>query len=294
MKFGTPSTSELDDLDLSLPPDHPSNSNLQGKQNPIPKVYIGCSAWNMDEWVGGVYPEGTKKKDYLAEYIRRFNSVELNSTFYNIKKANMQAWAEAVKETDFKFCPKFNRRISHIKRLKDEVFEITDYFVEMCLSFGDNLGMAFLQMPENFGPKWFNRLREFLERLPVDFPMAVELRHEDWFQGNEFDETFDLLRSLNKTVIITDTALKRNIIHQRFTNDKVFIRFSGYDDHPSNNHRLDDWSERLGKWIKLGISEVYFFTKHEDERFSQYTSDHLIKKMNEVTGAELRSPFDPL
>eukprot|EP00747_Dinoflagellata_sp_TGD_P069655 gnl/TRDRNA2_/TRDRNA2_156221_c0_seq1.p1 gnl/TRDRNA2_/TRDRNA2_156221_c0~~gnl/TRDRNA2_/TRDRNA2_156221_c0_seq1.p1 ORF type:complete len:285 (+),score=15.38 gnl/TRDRNA2_/TRDRNA2_156221_c0_seq1:103-855(+) len=245
----------------------------------------------MDEWVGSVFPEKTKKKDYLSEYIKKFNSVELNGTFYNVKKANMQSWAETAKGSKFKFCPKFNRRISHIKRLKDEVFELTDYFVEMCLNFGDNLGISFLQMPENFGPKWFDRLHDFVVRLPKDFPMAVELRHAEWYVGEAFDEFFSMLKEYNKTAVITDTALKRNIIHQRLTNDKVFVRFAGYEDHPSNKTRLDEWADRLKKWSDQGLSEVYFFCKHEDESFSPYTADYMIGKVNEKMNLSISSPF---
>ncbi len=293
MKFGTPELSELDELDLTLPEDHPDTVSFKNPDKGT-KVFIGCSAWNMDEWVGSVFPEKTKKKDYLAEYMKRFNCVELNSTFYNVKKANMQSWAEQAKDNHFKFCPKFNRRISHIKRLKEDIFEFTDYFAEMCLNFGDNLGMTFLQMPENFGPKWFERLRDFLENLPKELPVAVELRHPEWFQGEAFDETFHLLNELGKTAVITDTALKRDIIHQRLTEGKVFVRFAGYEDHPTNETRLMEWSKRLKNWSDRGVSEVYFFCKHEDETFSANTADFLIRQVNQNLGLKLRSPFDPV
>lgn len=292
MKFGTPETlEELDDLDLSLPKDHPDNKLPPQSTS---QVHVGCSAWGLDEWVGTVFPEKTKKKDYLSEYIKKFNSVELNSTFYNVKKANMQSWAEQAKGHDFKYCPKFNRRISHIKRLKEEVWELADYFVEMCMNFEDNLGIAFLQMPENFGPKWFDRLKDFIAHLPKEFPAAVELRHAEWFEGEVFDETFQMLAEHNKTAVITDTALKRSIVHQRHTNDKVFVRFAGYQDHHTNDGRLDEWADRIATWLNNGISEAYFFCKHEDESFSPATADYFIEKVNKSAGLNLESPFRTL
>ena len=71
MKFGAPENiNQLDDLDLSLPPDHPSNHQfLNGKRKDV-KVFVGCSVWGQDPWVGDVYPEGTKKKDYLQVAVR--------------------------------------------------------------------------------------------------------------------------------------------------------------------------------------------------------------------------------
>lgn len=291
MNFGAPSTlEELNQLDLSLPLDHSSNSSFQFPKNDS-NVYVGLSVYAEDNWVGDLYPEGTKKKDYLQEYIRRFNCIELNSTFYNAKKVVFNNLKEAAAGSNIKFCPKFNRRISHIKRLKDEVFELTDYFVEKCLDFGDNLGMPFLQMPENFGPKWFERLKEYLQHLPKDFPLAVELRHEEWYQGTVFNELFDLLREHNKTAVITDTAMNRNIIHQRFSTDKVFVRFAAYDEHPTNLPRIEAWAERIKSWLEMGISEVYFMSKQEDETFAPRQARYFIEKLNAITDLNLKSPY---
>ena len=290
MKFGAPENiNQLDDLDLSLPPDHPSNHQfLNGKRKDV-KVFVGCSVWGQDPWVGDVYPEGTKKKDYLQEYIKHFNCIELNSTFYNIKKDNMLSWAQKAKGHNFKYCPKFNRRISHLKRLK-EVEDVTEYFANMCFEFGDNLGMSLLQVPENFSSKYLERVKGYLELLPKDFPVAVELRHPSWFE-DDFDDTFNMLSEAGAVAVITDTAAKRSIIHQRLSTDKVFIRFAAYELHPTNYKRLDEWAKRLTYWIEQGISEIYFFSKQEDETYAPRQADYFIKKLNELAGLQLKSPY---
>ena len=80
MKFGSLPSDQLDSLDLVLPPDHVDNkSHLQSENTG--KIYVGCAKWGRDEWVGDIFPEGIKEKDYLAEYVKQFNSIELNSTF---------------------------------------------------------------------------------------------------------------------------------------------------------------------------------------------------------------------
>lgn len=291
MKFGAPeSPDQLSQLDLSLPNDHTGNGSILNGKKKSPKVYVGCSVWGQDPWVGDVYPEGTKKKDYLTEYIKHFSCIELNSTFYNIKKDNMRSWAEKAKGHDFKFCPKFNRRISHLKRLK-EVEDVTEYFVNMCREFGDNLGMSFLQMPENFSAKYLDRLEGYLKLIPRDFPVAVELRHSSWFEGDAFDETFEMLHTLGCTAVITDTATKRDIIHQRFSSDKVFIRFAAYELHETNNMRMEEWAQRITDWIEQGVSEVYFFSKQEDETYAPRQADYFIKKLNQLAGLDLMSPY---
>jgi len=291
MKFGAPSNlDDLDQIDFTLPPDHPSNTLVLSKTEK-PNVYVGCSVWAEDAWVGDLYPEGTKKKDYQAEYIKRMSCIELNSTFYNAKKVVFQKLADAAQGHDFKICPKYNRQVSHFKRISEESYEFVDYFVDMCLTFGDNLGMPFIQMPENFAPKWFERVQTFVERLPMDFSTAIELRHPEWYQGEVFNELFQMLQENNKVAVITDTATKREIIHQRLTTDKAFIRFAAYEQHPSNLKRMDAWAERLSEWVKLGVKEVYFFSKQEDETYAPRQAEYMIQKLNQLTDLKLKSPY---
>ena len=101
-----------------------------------------------------------------------------------------------------------------------------------------------------------------------------------------------MLKELNKTAAITDTPAKRDIIHQRLTTDKVFVRFAGYQDHATNWSRLDEWAERLASWTAAGVSEVYFFCKHEDESYAPKTADYFIRKVNEKVGTTIKSPFE--
>jgi len=72
---------------------------------------------------------------------------------------------------------------------------------------GENLGTCFLQVPENFGPKKFDVLTSYLEHLPSDFPVNIELRHADWFDDPVvFDEAFSMLEETGKGSVITDVA----------------------------------------------------------------------------------------
>ena len=81
MRFGKVSKDELDVLDLGLPSDHPDTSAvLPGKTEVAPKIYAGCAKWGRKEWVGTLYPEGTKDKEFLDNYVNHFNAIEINST----------------------------------------------------------------------------------------------------------------------------------------------------------------------------------------------------------------------
>ena len=291
MKFGRIDASELEGADISLPADHPGNDKiLPGKRPSDTKIYVGCAKWGRKEWVGNLYPEGTKEKDFLHLYIQHFNSIELNSTFYNLKKSNIENWSEVAQGSSFTYCPKVSRRVSHLKRLKD-CDENIQYFVDMCLLLGDNLGLPFLQLPENFTVKYMDRIDHFLSALPAGFPMAVEVRHQSWFEGDAFDEYFSLLKEKNASPVITDNIGRRDVIHQRLTNDRVFIRFNGYEGHPSDEIRIKQWAERISSWITKGLKEVYFFAHQPNEKYTPKTAASFIEKINALTGLGLKSPI---
>jgi uncharacterized protein YecE (DUF72 family) len=293
MKFGHLETSELDQLDLSLPEDHKDTTlflgNLSNDQQT--HVHIGCAKWNIKEWVGLIYPEKTKSADFLTEYVKLFNSVELNTTFYSWKRDTVDQWLSKT-EGEFTFCPKFSRTISHFKRLKN-VEDLTDYYLANCLRLGQHMGCAFLQMPDNFTPKKFEDLRSYLESIPNDFPLCVELRHTDWFNDlTVADEVFDLLRSCNKSMVITDTAGRRDVIHQRITSDTVFIRFNGYDLHSTDYKRMDEWVEKIKSWMEKGIKNVYFFPHQANEKFTPVCCAYMTRELNNKCGLNLK--LDPV
>jgi len=51
------------------------------------EILIGTSGYSYHEWVGPVYPEGTKQKDYLPCYAGLFPTVELNFSYYKMPEA---------------------------------------------------------------------------------------------------------------------------------------------------------------------------------------------------------------
>lgn len=280
----------MENLHLSLPKDHPDTSRFLAKQTKsTPKIYAGCAKWGRKEWVGTLYPDGTKDKDFLDNYVNHFNAIELNSTFYGTRKVVAEGWAKKAVE-GFKFCPKFFRTISHYKRLKDAE-EVTEAFLYIMNSFGPNLGPSFLQLPDNFTPKKIKELEEFLNWLPNDVQVAVELRHTDWFTDETVaDELFHMMTEANKSMVITDTAGRRDCVHQRLTGNFAFIRFNGYDLHPSDYSRLDQWVERVALWVEQGLEQVYFFAHQDNETYTPATCDYFIKGINKRLGLNVKAP----
>lgn len=286
MKFG--STDNPDQIDFSLPEDHPETAKILSKKggSGTSNLYIGCAKWNRKD-LKNFYPRGTK--DELEYYGSQFNSVELNATFYNtFDQEQIEAWHDKVPE-DFKFFPKVNRYISHLKWLSD-IEEATDDFYGSIVHFKEKLGTIFLQLRGNFKPKFFDRVAGFVEYWPEGVPLAIEFRHPDWFDDSKVaGELYQLLEEHDVANVITDTASRRDLLHMRLTSNEAFIRYVGAN-HPTDVPRLDEWAVRLQKWNKQGLENIHFFVHQNKEKRSPRLAAHFIRWMNEAVGTDLKVP----
>jgi uncharacterized protein YecE (DUF72 family) len=291
MDFGRVPEIELNKVDFKLPPEPPMNQSvLKGKKAKKPEVYIGCAKWGRKEWIGKIYPKGTKEANFLDEYVKHYNSIELNATHYKLyKPANLQKWIDKVKNKDFKFSPKVYQGISHFGSFKDKQF-LTDTFLESIVSLGKHLGPIFLQVSDKFGPKRKDELFEYLGSLPKDVQFFLEVRHPDWFINPTSEELFQKLKQLKIGAVITDTAGRRDCCHMHLTIPKTFIRFVGNSLHKTDFPRIDAWVERMKYWLDNGMQEINFFMHMHDEATSPELTVYLVEKMNKVCGLSLITP----
>ena len=295
MDFGRLPDNEFPLVDYTLPLDSQATKRvlLEAIKPNQPELYVGCAKWGRKEWLGLIYPPKTKEANFLDEYVKHFNSIELNSLFYHMPKVDqVNTWREKaeISHKNFKFFPKFTQSISHRKRLKDAE-EITSEYLHSISAFGDTLGPAFLQLSDNFGPKNFNVLKNYLEHLPQDFDVFVELRHPEWYSDAiAREEVFAMLRGLKKGAIITDASGRRDCVHMELTCADAFIRFVGNGLHPTDFSRIDNWVARLADWREQGLRNIYFFLHQHDEKDTPILADYTIKMLNDVLGTQLIRP----
>jgi len=292
MDFGRVPTPELSDIDFKLPAEPLYNKKiLKGKPVKKPLAYLGCAKWGRKEWIGKIYPKGTKEANFLGEYVKHFNSIELNATHYQIYgPSTISKWDEKAAGMDFKFCPKVPQSISHFSNLVSAGDKTTS-FLEGVLAFGSHLGPIFLQMSDKYSPAKREYLYEYLASLPKDLQFFVELRHKDWYEDEAIRmELFNKLRDLNVGIIITDTAGRRDMAHMYLTIPKIFIRFVGNSLHPTDYTRIDDWANRIKYWLDNGLKEVYFFMHMHDEAKSPELAVYLIDKLEAVCGIQVKKP----
>lgn len=285
MQFGKVEDPGL--VDFTLPPDAPQTKQLlsKNKSNAPFEVYVGCAKWNRTD-LKGFYPRGTK--DELTYYATQFNSIELNATFYKMPDwQQVETWKNKTPE-GFKFFPKLTDLISHYRRLI-EVKEAVDNFCNAISNFDEKLGMAFLQLHDNFKPKDFDRLEKVLNEFPKGVPLGVEVRNTEWFSDENQNRLCDLLEKNGMANILVDTAGRRDMLHMRLTSSVAFVRYVGAN-HPSDKARLDDWIARIEKWRGEGLQQLYFFVHQNIEVESPLLASYFIDQMNEKFGLSLKLP----
>jgi uncharacterized protein YecE (DUF72 family) len=293
MDFGKLSLEELKATDLSLPADPAWNKNvLSGKKVDGPKIYVGCAKWGRTEWVGKIYPEGTKEAKFLDHYVEHYNSIELNATHYKTyPPSSIQKWADKADGKDFIFCPKVPQTISHYSSFVD-IEDKTNAFLEGIYAFGKHLGPIFLQVSDRFSPKRKDALLKYLESLPTDLQFFLEVRNPDWFNSKaETEALLTILKQLNVGYVITDTAGRRDCVHMYLTVPKAFVRFVGNSLDPSDYLRIDDWVKRIKYWLENGLKELYFFMHMHDETYSPELSSYLIQQLNSQCELSLQEPL---
>jgi uncharacterized protein YecE (DUF72 family) len=287
MKFGN--VENPDRIDFSLPEDHPDTEKIlqNGKKDRKLDVYVGCAKWNKQD-LKNFYPRGTK--DELAYYATQFNSIELNATFYRQPTvAQVISWRDKTPD-GFKFFPKITQSVSHFKRLNNTQ-PIVEEFCDAIVNFEDKLGMVFLQLHNNFGYKNYDKLVAFIENFPKAVPLALEVRHSEWFNDQKIaDELSALLEQNGVANILVDTAGRRDLLHMRPTTPTAFVRYVGANHPESEYKRLDVWLDRLDQWVKAGLQTIYFFVHQNEEKESPILAAYFIKKLNERFGTKLKVP----
>ncbi len=255
-----------------------------------PIIYIGCTGWSMKEWIGKVYPKGSKPAEFLKYYTTQFNTIELNTTHYRIPSDDTIAIWKAASPDDFRFCPKIPQVISHSRDLGYGSGNVTA-FCSAIQQLKNKLGCCFIQLPPYFGSNKINLLEHFIKNFPKHIPLAIELRNESWFNDETaFETIFGMFEKYLISPVITDVAGRRDVLHLRLTTDTVLIRFVGNNLHPTDFERIDEWVSRIKTWLENGLSSVYFFTHEPGNILAPELALYLFDQIKKHCDVETRGP----
>ena len=218
-------------------------------------IRIGTSGFHYRHWVGPFYPAKTPASKMLEYYIRHFDTLELNNSFYRLPTIEaFECWRDSTPR-NFVFAVKASRFITHNKKLKDPENAIEN-LLPRTEHLQRKLGPILFQLP----PKWkvnTERLIALLEILPREHRYAFEFRELSWMTP----EVCRILRRFNAAFCIYELAGYHTPLE--ITADFSYIRLHGpttgkYQGSYSQS-RLEEWARWMEEQAKsLKAVYVYF------------------------------------
>ncbi|HZS05147.1 MAG TPA: DUF72 domain-containing protein [Blastocatellia bacterium] len=235
-------------------------------------VHIGAQGWNYDDWVGPFYPRGTRGADYLDVYVKAFDTVEIDSSFYAIpSEQSVKSW-RARAPAGFTYSLKLTQEITHQNRLT-ESGDVLARFCERARAMGDRLALILIQMPPDFSPRSMGALGKFLPLLPADLRFAIEFRDRGWLGGDTVERVLELLTAHRVALALTDSKwIPRELMFplvERPTADFAYARWLGpreltdYSRIRINRDReLAEWAEAF-RALRRHVTQAFgYFNNH--------------------------------
>jgi uncharacterized protein YecE (DUF72 family) len=240
----------------------------------VKPVRVGCSGWVYSDWRGVLYPEGLPQRRWLSRYAERFDTVEVNSTFYRL--ASEKAVGDWVEQTPkgFLFSCKASRYLTHVRRLRGMKEGVRRFYKPLeALKRARKMGPTLWQLPANF-QRDDERLEGAIQALPKG-RHCFEFRHASWFE----DDVYEILRR-NGIALVIGEEPERPFQTRELTTDWTFIRF-----HRGSRGRrgrysereLDQWRRRIAAWRSR--VEVFAYFNNDWEGFAvqnaRWLKEHL-------------------
>ncbi len=227
-------------------------------------VHVGTMGWSYSFWKDSFYPENLSSDEFLRYYSSKFDTVEIDYTFYRIpRKDTVIGWKEHTSK-NFLFSLKFPRTITHIKMLKD-CEEETATFLNRVELLEDKLGPLLLQFPPSFGIEYFQILEKFLKNLPKKYCYVIEVRNKKLL-GDSF---FQILQDSNIALAWTDSVLIPATAE--FSSRLIYLRWQGDRSNVSGilgkteidrTSDISKWADKLKPFIDNQINVFGYFSKY--------------------------------
>ena len=194
------------------------------------------------------------QRAWLEYYARRFDTVEVNNSFYRLPEEGVfAAWRERT-PAGFLFAVKASRFLTHMKKLKDPEEPVERLF-SRARELRSKLGPVLYQLPTQM-PKNVERLANFLDVLPPRGRHAIEFRHPSWYD----DEVFRLLHRHKVALCLHDMAGSASPMS--ITAAFVYVRFHGATGRYDGGYSRDTL-ERWAEWLKSTGRPAYVYFNND-------------------------------
>ncbi|RLB20002.1 MAG: DUF72 domain-containing protein [Deltaproteobacteria bacterium] len=227
---------------------------------------IGTSGWNYKHWKDIFYPAKVSQKKWLEFYCTKFDTVELNATFYRLPKAQtFESWRKRTPD-GFLWAVKANKFITHTKRLKD-CEEPLQRFYSSAKGLNKKLGPILFQLPPSlqFDESLFE---DFCSLLHRPYRHTIEIRHPSWIT----DKAFEIMSKHKIAFCISDTA-GRYPYHEQLTADFTYVRLHGSKKLYASKYSTEELETWAGKLLDWGVDAYVYF----DNDFSGHSVENAME-----------------
>ncbi|HEV2737904.1 MAG TPA: DUF72 domain-containing protein [Candidatus Elarobacter sp.] len=281
---------------------------LTARSADVPGVWIGTCGFSYRDWVGVLYPPGTKAREMLEIYSRVFSAVEIDSTYYRVPApATFASMAERTPD-GFRFSVKLPGAATHlpagVSALPAEVKDFRAALKPLVAS--GKLACGLAQFPNSFKPSADaeKRLRALRKALP-GLPLVAEFRHRDW----QAHSTLELLSELGIGWCNVDMPHFSKLLRESAdaTSEVAYVRFHGRNfkqwwrpetpdlryDYSYSAEELEPWVDRVADLrAATGVRETLaFFNNHRRgqavrnaEQFRAMLEARLVERPSRASG----------
>ena len=229
------------------------SSYTNGRKVDTSAVRIGCSGWQYRHWRGDFYPADLPQSRWLEYYAARFDTAEVNNTFYRLPEASTFAEWRRRAPRGFVYAVKASRFLTHMKKLKDPN-EPTRRFFTRARHLRATFGPVLYQLP----PRWpvnLERLRTFLRALPRGHRQAIEFREPSWYAA----DVRALLDKHHVALCLHD--MPGSASDRVAAGPFVYLRFHGVTKYGGrySDKALDGWADWLAEQSRAGRDIYAYF-----------------------------------
>lgn len=270
---------------------------------------LGCAIWSYKGWVGDLYPPASRPTEFLQLYSHRLTTVEGNTTFYATPDKDTVARWVAQTPSGFEFCLKLPRALTHQGLLKPSIPGALSFLNQM-RGLGDRLGPIFAQLPPSYAPAVLDDLTTFLDAWPrSEAPLALEVRHPDWFQEPYASQLTTVLEQLGVARVMLDTRpiysgpddpqvqserrKPKLPLQLSVTANFSLIRFISHPNREFSQIFLEEWAVFVNHWLRQG-TRLYFFVHCPLEERSPGTARYLQQMLEQQGIPVLPLPWDSI
>ena len=238
-------------------------------------IHIGTSGWSYKHWRNLFYPPDVKPANWFHYYADRFNTVELNSSFYRLPTVKtVEGWAQKAPE-GFLFCPKMNRLLTQYKKLR-EPEEPLERFFEVFAPLQGKMGPVLVQLPPS-GSFNYDVAEHFFQLLQTSYganTFVLEIRHLSWLHT----DALTLMAQYNIGLVISQSD-GRFPYAEMPTATTIYVRFHGPEALYASNYStemLQAYADKFSRWRQEGHT-IWAFFNNDIHGFATENARQLIE-----------------